>query len=175
MYYCTVPKTLALNSRKRLSVPSGSEITCDLGAASPKSDSKFPHRRGEACAQACDARWHPMEERVSLWEPRATRPYSILPLYHIPHPQLPVPQRSARSPSRHLRPSRGPDRSRAPRHCSTAYRLASHSSRRGACCWTFIRMRNSPSRSCRIPILASCRQLPQWQVRGFVYTAPSED
>ena len=71
--------------------------------------------------------------RISL-KRRTTRPYSIPPRCHIPHPHLPVPQRSTRCPSRHLRPSHGPARSRAPRRCSTAYRLASRSSRRGACC-----------------------------------------
>ena len=50
----------------------------------------------------------------------------------------------------------------------TSYCLASRSSRCGACCWTFNRIRNSPSRSSRIHILASRRRLPQRQVHsGF--------
>src|SRR5258707_385262 len=64
---------------------------------------------------------------------RATPPCSILLLCCIPPPNVLVPQRSMRSHPRHSGQSRGPVRSRAPRHCSTEYHLASLSSRRDAC------------------------------------------
>lgn len=71
--------------------------------------------------------------QISLAGP-ATQPSSILPPCRIPHPCVLVPQRSTRSPPQRSRPSRGPAPYKAPRHCSTACRSASRSSRRDACC-----------------------------------------
>ena len=71
---------------------------------------------------------------------QTTRDPALLDTAPLPYPALPsvLPATLDSSP---LRPSRGPARSRGPRHFSTAYRLASRSSRRGACCWISIRVR----------------------------------
>jgi hypothetical protein len=125
------------------------------------SASTTPKNASRASTPGCR---HTAHIRISLVG-RATQRCSTPPLRFIPHPNVLVQQRSTRSPSprNRLRQSRGPLRSRAPRHCSTASRSASLSSRRDAYCW--IRMWEAYCRGVRSSSSGARTPYGRWWAR----------